>query len=47
MARPSDALQGRRDRTRRLDQHDLVEASDIDAQFERVRGNDGPELAFL
>ena len=43
----SDALQGRGHGGWRLHQHHLVESADIDAEFQRTRGDDGAQLASL
>ena len=45
MAGAADALQRRCDRRRRLNQHDFVEAADVDAHLERIGCDDGAQFA--
>ncbi len=47
VARAAEPLEGRCDRCRRLDHDDLVDAADIDPEFQRAGGDDGLELAVL
>ena len=47
MTGPADALHGGRDRRRGLNQNHLVKGPDIDAEFERVGGDDGLEVPRL
>ncbi len=47
VAGAADPLDRRGERTRRLEQQHLVELADVDAQLERVGGDDRLELAFL
>src|SRR3990170_4277291 len=44
--RPPDALPGAGDRARITHQYGGIQATDVDPQFQRARGNDAHEIAF-
>ena len=47
MARTADPLRRGRDGGRRVDENDFVDGADVDAEFERRRGDDGLQFSCL
>ena len=47
MARTADPLRRGRDGGWRVDENDFVDGADVDAEFERRRGDDGLQLSCL